>query len=78
MKLHQKVVLVLVAACLFFSALGLVRGDFQSAALGVFVSACALLTNGMWPTKWLWRRGKIRERPTAAPDSDPRGAGRLR
>jgi hypothetical protein len=56
MKLHQKVVLVLVAACLIFSGLGLIRGDFQSAALGVFVSGCALITNfRMWPSKPLGR-----------------------
>jgi uncharacterized membrane protein len=57
MKLRQIIVLVLVAACLIFSGLGLVRGDFQSAALGVFVSAVALITNfRIWPTKPLGRR----------------------
>jgi len=58
MKLRQKIVLMLVAACFFFAGLGLIRGDFKSAALGVFVSACALLTNGLWPTKPPWRRMK--------------------
>jgi hypothetical protein len=45
MKLLQKVALVLVAACLIFSGLALIQGEFGSAALGVFVSACALITN---------------------------------
>ena len=59
MKLRQRVTLVLVAACLVFSVLALIRGDFQSAALGVFVSACALITNfRIWPTQPLRRRIK--------------------
>ena len=45
MKLRQTVALVLVAACLIFSGLALIQGEFGSAALGVFVSACALITN---------------------------------
>lgn len=45
MKLFQKVALVLVAACLILSGLALVQGEFGSAALGVFVSACALITS---------------------------------
>jgi hypothetical protein len=60
MKLYQKVVLVLVAACLVFSGVALVQGRFDSAATGVFVSACALITNfRIWPTKlfWLHRKG---------------------
>jgi hypothetical protein len=45
MKLRQIVALVLVAACLIFSGLALIHGEFGSAALGVFVSSCALITN---------------------------------
>ncbi len=59
MKLRQKIVLVLVAACLILSGMALIQGEIHDAALGVFVSACALLTNGMlWPIKPLWRRRK--------------------
>jgi hypothetical protein len=45
MKLLQIIALVLSAACLIFSGLALIQGEFGSAALGVFVSACALITN---------------------------------
>jgi hypothetical protein len=45
MKLLQIIALVLSAACLIFSGFALVQGEFGSAALGVFVSACALITN---------------------------------
>jgi hypothetical protein len=45
MKLRQIAVLVLVAACLIFACLALAQGRFESAAVGVFVSACALITN---------------------------------
>ena len=45
MKLLQIVALMLSAACLVFSAVALVQGRFDTAALGVFVSACALITN---------------------------------
>jgi hypothetical protein len=59
MNLRQKVALVFVAAALILSGLALVRGELHDAALGVFVSACALFTNfDMWPTKALWRRKK--------------------
>jgi hypothetical protein len=59
MTLFQKVVVVLVAGALVMSGIALIRGDIHSAALGVFVSAVALITNfGLWPTKPLWRRRK--------------------
>lgn len=59
MKLRQKVTLVLVAACLIFSCSALIQGRFDSAALGVFVSACALITNfRIWPAMPLWRSRK--------------------
>jgi hypothetical protein len=59
MKLRQKVVLVLVTACLILGGLALIQGEFHAAALGVFVSFCALLTNGMLSrNKPLWRRRK--------------------
>lgn len=45
MTLLQKVALVFVAACLAFSGVALIQGEFSSAALGVFVSACALFTS---------------------------------
>lgn len=45
MKLLQIIALVLSAACLIFSGFALVQGEFGSAALGVFVAACALVTN---------------------------------
>ena len=45
MKLLQIVALVLSAVCLILACLALVQGRFESAALGVFVSACALITN---------------------------------
>lgn len=60
MKLLQKVLLVLVAACLIVSGVALVQGRFGSAALGLFVSACALTTLllGIRPTKPFWRHRK--------------------
>jgi len=55
----RNVAVVLVAACLILSGIALIQGEFLSAALGVFVSACALVTNfRMWPTKPLERHGK--------------------
>jgi hypothetical protein len=59
MKLRQKVVLALVTVCLILSGLALIQGNFHAAALGVFVSFCALLTNGiLLRNKPLWRRRK--------------------
>jgi hypothetical protein len=59
MKLRQKVVLVLVATCLILAGLALIQGELHAAALGVFVSFCALLTNGILSrNKPLWRRRK--------------------
>jgi hypothetical protein len=61
MKLRQKVALVFVTVALILSGLALIRGEFHDAALGVFVSVCALFTNfNLWPTKALWRRKKTR------------------
>ncbi len=53
MKLRQKALLVLVAVCLILSGRALVQGRADSAALGAFVSACALITLilGIWPAK---------------------------
>jgi len=45
MKLLQIIALVLSAACLIFSGSALIQGELGSAALGVFVAACALITN---------------------------------
>ena len=45
MKWLQKVALVFVVACLVFSGMALIQGEIGSAALGVFISACALITN---------------------------------
>jgi hypothetical protein len=59
MNLLQKVALVVVAAALTMSGLALIQGEIYDAAVGVFVSACALLTNfRMWPPKPLWGRRK--------------------
>jgi hypothetical protein len=56
MKLLQKIALVVAVAALVMSGLALIRGEFHDAALGVFVSAVALITNFRnWPTKPLWR-----------------------
>lgn len=54
--LLQKIALVLAAVALTMSGLALIRGEFHDAALGVFVSAVALMTNFRnWPAKPLWR-----------------------
>jgi uncharacterized membrane protein YgaE (UPF0421/DUF939 family) len=59
MNLLQKATLVVVAAALTMSGLALIQGEFSDAAVGVFVSACALFTNfRMWPPKPQWRRRK--------------------
>jgi len=58
MKLLQKVALVAAAVTLILSVMSLIQGEFHDAAVGVFVSACALVTSGMWPTKLLWGRRK--------------------
>jgi hypothetical protein len=44
-ELFQKVALMLAAACLILSGVALFQGEFGSAALGVLVSACALITS---------------------------------
>jgi hypothetical protein len=57
MKLLQKVALVAAAIVLILSVIALIRGEFRDAAIGVFVSACALVTSGiLGPTKPLWKR----------------------
>ena len=59
MTLRQKIALVAAAIVLILSAIALIQGEVHSAALGVFVAACALFSNGMLgSTKLLWRRGK--------------------
>jgi len=46
MTLRQKVALVAAAAALILSGMALIQEEFHDTAVGVFVSVCALLTNG--------------------------------
>jgi hypothetical protein len=52
MKLLQKVAVVAAVVVLILSVIALIQGEVHDTAVGVFVSACALLTSGLlWPAK---------------------------
>lgn len=59
MNLRQKVALVVAAVVLVLSGVALMEGEFEWAALGVFLSVSSVVMN-FWvgPSKPLWRSRK--------------------
>jgi hypothetical protein len=57
MNWRQKIALLLGGVVLVVSGAALMNGEFGAAALGVFLSASALVSNfRIWPSKSRWKR----------------------
>jgi hypothetical protein len=72
MRLLQKAALVAAVVVVVLSSVALIRGEFRDAAIGAFVSICALITSGiMVSIRSSWKRRKTR-RPVAVGERFPK------